>query len=565
MTRVTLGKLEIELTRRCNMMCQHCLRGEPENKDIDLSSIDAVLDQTDMVGYLMYTGGEPLLRLDAMEYVAKGFRKRGILLLKLHIVTNGSVYDQRFVDIIKQHREIIDISCGYGFAPGTYDPAQEISRIVVGVSLDRYHADHEMCEQNYERYKKDLEGIADVVKILHGNVPTRVGRAIDLPEDETVADVNFCGEMQTIEVLGKNYTPVCRIYNEFKLISPEQKIVCCGLYLTADGAVRSGVCSSGTYEKMDSYPKVCNASESIWDNILEYNKGRISCTQMLNDYAETATKDANTIMETLRSHEMRKKADAQDGMSTDAEKVYQGYVIEALNHGIITSKEINEFVNEKIQSEKAAANSLVNVEDIRRESAEYHHGGGQLPEYKQPKPEPVLDVDKLIESMRAYVANPNKTAHCKRCGTLLRDKDGNTVSGEKQDQKRGGAYYECKLCHYKTFLYDFSDLTMELYDFSLKCGHCGKEIIDQYDNLTHCYSSLFGKERYICDYCGKVTYRSRQTQRKGNSPTTPPAYSERCSWCHKVIINSEGKKIHCHTDIRGARGNICDYCGHVNR
>ena len=40
---VFFDSLAVEVTRRCNMHCAHCLRGEAENKDISYEVMDALL------------------------------------------------------------------------------------------------------------------------------------------------------------------------------------------------------------------------------------------------------------------------------------------------------------------------------------------------------------------------------------------------------------------------------------------------------------------------------------------------------------------------------------------
>lgn len=39
---VYFDSLAVEATRRCNMHCAHCLRGEAENKDISYEVMDAL-------------------------------------------------------------------------------------------------------------------------------------------------------------------------------------------------------------------------------------------------------------------------------------------------------------------------------------------------------------------------------------------------------------------------------------------------------------------------------------------------------------------------------------------
>ena len=51
----------IEVTRRCNMCCAHCLRGDAENIDIQEKYIDAFLDSFEKgacISSLTFTGGE---------------------------------------------------------------------------------------------------------------------------------------------------------------------------------------------------------------------------------------------------------------------------------------------------------------------------------------------------------------------------------------------------------------------------------------------------------------------------------------------------------------------------
>ena len=59
----------IELTRRCNLQCAHCLCGESQNVDISTEIIDRIFVDVKDCGHIVLTGGEPLLRLDMIEYL----------------------------------------------------------------------------------------------------------------------------------------------------------------------------------------------------------------------------------------------------------------------------------------------------------------------------------------------------------------------------------------------------------------------------------------------------------------------------------------------------------------
>ena len=64
----------IEVTRRCNMCCAHCLRGDAESIDIQEKYIDAFLDNFEKGAYissLTFTGGEISLNIPAIRYTLK--------------------------------------------------------------------------------------------------------------------------------------------------------------------------------------------------------------------------------------------------------------------------------------------------------------------------------------------------------------------------------------------------------------------------------------------------------------------------------------------------------------
>lgn len=81
MEKVVFNQLTVEVTRRCNMACGHCLRGNTENVDLIGMNIDSILDQAEAIGRLIITGGEPTLNMGAIQYLANGIVRRGIPLM----------------------------------------------------------------------------------------------------------------------------------------------------------------------------------------------------------------------------------------------------------------------------------------------------------------------------------------------------------------------------------------------------------------------------------------------------------------------------------------------------
>lgn len=85
----------IEITRRCNMCCAHCLRGDAENVDIQEKYIDAFLDSFEKGAYissLTFTGGEISLNIPAIRYTLKAVKERGIAVGSFYIKYIPEVY-----------------------------------------------------------------------------------------------------------------------------------------------------------------------------------------------------------------------------------------------------------------------------------------------------------------------------------------------------------------------------------------------------------------------------------------------------------------------------------------
>lgn len=84
-----VSQLVLEITRRCNMQCLHCLRGNAQRLDMSREVIDAVFRQISSVGSLTLTGGEPGLAIPVIELITECIRIRNVDLQNFWVVTNG--------------------------------------------------------------------------------------------------------------------------------------------------------------------------------------------------------------------------------------------------------------------------------------------------------------------------------------------------------------------------------------------------------------------------------------------------------------------------------------------
>ena len=97
-TRVMeVSNLVIEVTRKCNMCCDHCLRGEMENLDLQEKYIDSLLNQVTYISDVTFTGGEPSLNVPIMEYFLNQCKEKEIGIGGFYIATNGLNIGEDFV------------------------------------------------------------------------------------------------------------------------------------------------------------------------------------------------------------------------------------------------------------------------------------------------------------------------------------------------------------------------------------------------------------------------------------------------------------------------------------
>jgi len=120
----------IEVTRKCNMSCDHCLRGCAQSIDIDHKHIDALFDNCEYIGSLALTGGEPSLNIAALEYVLESAQRHDVGIGNFYIATNGSEISIEFVV----------------FCLKLYAYCDEKNVCTVQVSNDNYH----MAEGTYD-------------------------------------------------------------------------------------------------------------------------------------------------------------------------------------------------------------------------------------------------------------------------------------------------------------------------------------------------------------------------------------------------------------------------------
>jgi hypothetical protein len=81
--------IAIELGRTCQLECGHCLRGESKNRKLKRKYIDSLFNQIKNIDYLSFTGGEPSLNIDLIEYTLEVCKEKEVSVNNFYIATNG--------------------------------------------------------------------------------------------------------------------------------------------------------------------------------------------------------------------------------------------------------------------------------------------------------------------------------------------------------------------------------------------------------------------------------------------------------------------------------------------
>lgn len=115
----------IELTDRCNLSCLHCYINQPvgaqtiRQNELSTDEVKGIIDQITDAGclYLLFTGGEPLLRPDFTE-IYKYAKRHGLL---ISLFTNATLINDEIADLLADMSiYTIEVSL-YGATRATYE------------------------------------------------------------------------------------------------------------------------------------------------------------------------------------------------------------------------------------------------------------------------------------------------------------------------------------------------------------------------------------------------------------------------------------------------------------
>lgn len=267
--KITWNSVGIEITRKCNIQCEHCLRGEAQNIDLSHGAIDNFLENTESIGHITFLGGEPSLNTEGMYYLLTQLSKREIPLCQMAVITNGVNQSAEFVRVIKAYYKFISYCQSY-INPGM--PASEF--IQVEVSTDKFHPVE--SKTGFEYYKRLLSPkFAKVVQNKTGEIPISCGRAKKIYESIDLTDYNLLARTSCkVAIQEKSDAMDFKCKNNFNLEHDEQIYVPCFVFISSKGWLYNAPYAK-EYDQIDGCDKkICclNNDIDIYSELKEYNK-----------------------------------------------------------------------------------------------------------------------------------------------------------------------------------------------------------------------------------------------------------------------------------------------------
>ena len=153
--KYSLNNLTVEITRKCNFRCRHCMRGQAQDVTITPRIIDRLFEQVeDVKGFILLTGGEVLLEMDMVVYFCNKLIESSWNPKFLQIGTNGTITseNERLIKLMEKVYNQKGIICG------------------IFISDDIFHAEFDRQStrlKTYDYFRNNTKDICVSIKPLN--------------------------------------------------------------------------------------------------------------------------------------------------------------------------------------------------------------------------------------------------------------------------------------------------------------------------------------------------------------------------------------------------------------
>jgi len=215
---IYLSQLILEVTRQCNMSCEHCMRGDAQNIHMTTEIIDRVLDavQDHGIGSVTFTGGEPTLNVPIIQYFVDQVKNRKISVGSFFVVTNGKVESvdlvHTLIDLYAHcdEKEMSGLVCSHDayhewveeprlypalkfFRPEGHGPEKDEYIIQEGRAYDNGIGSRKLLteELEYEEYDADYVCVSSTLHVAaNGNIMSGCDFSFDRVDRDKIGNIH---------------------------------------------------------------------------------------------------------------------------------------------------------------------------------------------------------------------------------------------------------------------------------------------------------------------------------------------------------------------------------------
>lgn len=256
--------LGIEITRRCNKRCAHCLRGDAQDMSMNTEIIDRIFEDTQDVLCIILGSGEALLEPNLISYFVDKLVESQWSTRKIEITTNGTICEPQIIDAFEKF-------CVW-----------KHGRIAcLRISNDPYH-DRKEYEKAYAFYRPLVDAANERITKIRPYSMIDLHYVMDEKkqelEDGYTLGLTLSGRATKLEgfIPGKNAVLPYRYSRRIKIIGTE---IPCALQISANGNVT--FYESDEYEQLDAI-SIGNILDSSFTELIDSHNAEcpVLCSEM---------------------------------------------------------------------------------------------------------------------------------------------------------------------------------------------------------------------------------------------------------------------------------------------
>lgn len=257
---------QVMLTGGCNLRCKYCYENFENGymtKETSERVVDKILELEDFTKrddgfYIQFFGGEAFLNIDVMSHMADYLIKEnnGKHKIRLHVATNGTLFNQKISDFILKYNDILNIT----------------------ISIDGKKDIHDSQRSGYD---KIVENIPKFKQVLHSNqlklsatmTPNTVSHlyetVVHFVEDLGVKNIKYNTEINNRRFLDDDMTDIFT-----------DQIMKCADYIINNNSIKIGNLHYNNFRKLDT-GYICKA---LTQNMtIDWNGNIMGCSFFRNE------------------------------------------------------------------------------------------------------------------------------------------------------------------------------------------------------------------------------------------------------------------------------------------